>query len=133
MKSNYPENLQRMRHFRTFLGTYNRKRFTEFINQNKNDIHILTGILLGHCKLNRLLSRFGIAKKSECKCSSIHTSLLKQAALSLSKRIKTGRPAVKWQEQRTQNLLGHSVALPLSLHTYNFNSYCLFPTIGLLV
>lgn len=52
-----------MKQAKTFLGTSNWKRFREYINLIKNDTHILTPILSGHCKLNWHMSTVRIPKE----------------------------------------------------------------------
>lgn len=52
-----------MKQAKDLLETHEQKRFTECIDLSKNNIHILTGILSGHCyKLKEHLIKRGLAK-----------------------------------------------------------------------
>lgn len=53
-------------HARLFINKFNEETTNQITARKKNDLRILTGLITGHCKLNKHLNRTGLRSDPDC-------------------------------------------------------------------
>lgn len=59
-------NNPRMNHSKRFLQNFETASFKKYLDNSKNQLHLLTGFLTEHCRLRKSLMQMGLSNTDEC-------------------------------------------------------------------